>query len=140
MASDKNELTVAGNLTRDPVMRSTPRGMAVCNFSIANNKYRKNGDVFEKETSFFDVQCWGDLAETVYNGCGKGTPVEVKGRLKQDRWTDRKGKNISKVIIVADGVTKQERQQRQPDDNERHEDYEDRDKGVDRHRGGMCPF
>ena len=113
MASDKNFVEIAGNLTRDPEMRSTPKGMPVLNFSIASNRYRKNGDEFEKETSYFDVQCWDKLAENVYSECRKGTPVKVTGRLKQDRWTGRDGKNASKIIIVADNVNRQERQPRE---------------------------
>jgi single-strand DNA-binding protein len=113
MASHKNELTIEGNLVRDPVLKYTGSGKPVCNFSIATNRFYKQGDGFEKETSFFDVTCWGDAALDVNERCQKGALVEIKGKLKQDRWTDREGKNISKVIIVADGVTKQERQQRQ---------------------------
>ena len=118
MASNLNQVCVEGNLTRDPEMRYTPRCMKVLNFSIASNRYRKVGDKFEKETSYFDVQCWDKLAENVYSECRKGTPVKVTGRLKQDRWTGRDGKNASKIIIVADTVNKQERQPR-----EHQEDY-----------------
>jgi single-strand DNA-binding protein len=111
MASHRNELTIEGNLTRDPELRVTQRGMSVCNFSIASNRFRKVGGEFEKETSFFDIQCWNDTADYVYNNVHKGTPVEVKGRLKQDSWADRNGQNKSKVIIVAESVYIQQRKQ-----------------------------
>jgi len=117
MASDKNFVEITGNLTRDPQMRSTPRGMAVCNFSIANNRYCKNGDGFDKETSFFDIQCWDKLAEYVSEVCRKGTSVEIKGKIRQERWMGNDGKNMSKIVIVAESVEKQQRQERQSEPN-----------------------
>jgi len=132
MASNLNQVCIEGNLVRNPEMRSTPRGMPVLNFSIASNRYRKVGDEFEKETSYFDVQCWDRLAEDVYAFGKKGTPVKVTGRLKQDRWTGRDGKNASKIIIVAETVNKQERQPR-----EHQEDYPQ----IQEHQEtGGCPF
>jgi len=109
MASDKNDVIIAGNLVRDPEMRSTPRGTPVCTFSIASNRFYKSGDNFEKETSFFDVQCWANLAYDVNNNCRKGTPVEVKGRLKQERW-QKDGVNHNRIIIVAESVNVIQRQ------------------------------
>ena len=130
MASNLNQVCIEGNLTKDPEMRYTAKGMHVLHLSIASNRYRKNGDEFEKETSYFDVQCWDKLAENVYNECRKGTPVIVTGRLKQDRWMGRDGKNASKIIIVADNVNRQERQPR-----EHQEDYPQ----IQEHQEG-CPF
>ena len=113
MASDKNELIISGNLVRDPEIRTTHSGTPVCNFSIASNKYHKKDNAFEKEVSFFDVQCWGNLALDIGENCHKGTPIELKGRLKQESWTDREGKKKSKVVIVAGEVNKISRQERQ---------------------------
>jgi len=112
MASDKNIVEIAGNLTRDPIMRTTNSRYSVCNFSIASNCYRKKDNGFEKETSFFDVQCWGNLALDVNNNCQKGTPVEIKGRLKQEHW-QYDGQNKSRIVIVAENVDVQRRQERQ---------------------------
>ena len=117
MASDKNFVEVTGNLTRDPFIKTTNSGTPLCNFSIASNRYKKIGEGFEKETSFLDVQCWGNLALTVGESCQKGTPVEVKGQLKQERWTGSDGKNMSKIVIVAESVEKQQRQERQSEPN-----------------------
>ncbi len=61
MAFD-NTVTVVGNLTRDPELRFTPGGAPVANFGLAWNRRDQNG---EDITSFFDITCWGDLAENV---------------------------------------------------------------------------
>jgi len=108
MASDKNEVMVTGNLVRDPEIRTTPSGMTVGNFSIASNRFKKNGDEFEKQTSFFDIQCWTNTADYVAMNIHKGDSVEVIGRLEQQRWTSN-GQNRSKIVIVANSVYKQER-------------------------------
>jgi single-strand DNA-binding protein len=57
-----------------------------------------------KEVSFFDVDAWGALAETVAEKGAKGQGVRIVGRLKQERWIDVNGKNCSKVVIVAEHV------------------------------------
>jgi len=117
MSGNKNQVTIEGNLVRDPVMITTPNGATVCNFSIDSNRFYKKGDEFEKEVSYFDVQCWQDLADYANNNCHKGTPVEIKGRLKQDRWVNREGVNQSKVIIVAESVDIRQRQSYQDKGN-----------------------
>jgi len=132
MASDKNTVEIAGNLVKDPFIKTTHSGTPICNFSIASNRYRKSGDGYEKETSFLDVQCWGNLALTVSESYQKGTPVEVKGRLKQERWTGGDGRNQSKIVIVAEIVVKQQRQERQtePHNDWDHQDAGDRDDSI----------
>jgi len=99
-----NSILIEGNVVRDPVVKETPRGSSVCNFSIASNRYYKQEDEFEQETSFFDVEGWGKLADACGKGCLKGRGVRVVGRLKQDRWTDSDGKNCSKIKVVAEHV------------------------------------
>lgn len=99
-----NSILIEGNVVRDPIVKETPRGTAVCNFSIASNRYFKQNDEFEEETSFFDVESWGKLAESCGKGCLKGRGVRVVGRLKQERWTAADGKNVSKVKVVAEHV------------------------------------
>jgi single-strand DNA-binding protein len=59
---------------------------------------------FEKETSYFDVETWGKLAEACYSKSQKGRGVRVVGRLKQNRWNDPDGKPHSRVTIVAEHV------------------------------------
>jgi single-strand DNA-binding protein len=99
-----NSIVIEGNLTRDPTYKETAKGTAICAFSIAANRFYKNGDNMEKEVSFFDVEAWAKLAERCYNLGRKGRGARVVGRLKQDRWTDSDGKARSRVSIVAEHV------------------------------------
>jgi len=99
-----NSILIEGNLVRDPLLRSTPKGTQVCTMSLASNRYYKQDTGFEKEVSFFDVETWAKLAEACYSKGKKGRGVRVVGRLKQNRWSDPEGKSHSKVTIVAEHV------------------------------------
>ena len=99
-----NSILIEGNLVRDPLLRSTPKGTPVCTLNLASNRFYKQDSGFEKEVSFFDVETWSKLAEACYNKGRKGRGVRVVGRLKQDRWNDAEGKLHSKVTIVAEHV------------------------------------
>ena len=99
-----NSILVEGNVVRDPIVKETPRGTMVCNFSIASNRFYRQDDETEQETSFFEVESWAKLAEACGKGCYKGRGVRVVGRLKQDRWTGTDGKNYSKIKVVAEHV------------------------------------
>ena len=91
-------------MVRDPLLRSTPKGTSVCNFSIASNRYFRQDSNLERETGFFDVEAWGKLADACGSQGRKGRGVRVVGRLKQDRWTGNDGKNHTKISIVAEHV------------------------------------
>ncbi len=98
-----NTVNMMGNLTRDPEIRYTPAGKAVCNLSIANNRiYTKNGEKVQ-EVSFFDVEVWGAMAENCTKYLKKGSGIIVEGRLRQDRW-EKDGKTQSRVRIAANNV------------------------------------
>ena len=99
-----NSILLEGNLVRDPLVRTTPKGTTVCNFTIASTRFYRSDENFEKEVGFFDVEAWGRLAEACSNQGRKGRGVRVVGRLKQDRWTGNDGKNHTKVAIVAEHV------------------------------------
>jgi single-strand DNA-binding protein len=99
-----NSILIEGNLARDPDYRTTPKGTGVCKFPMASNRYYKQESGFEKETSFFDIESWGKLAENVNRLGRKGRNVRVVGRLKQERWQNAEGRQISKVVIVAEHV------------------------------------
>ena len=99
-----NSILVEGNLTRDPVLATTPKGTAVCNFSVASNRFYRSDDELQKEVSFFDVEVWSRLAERCAEELAKGRGVRVVGRLKQDRWQDKEEKPRSRVKIVAEHV------------------------------------
>jgi single-strand DNA-binding protein len=99
-----NSILIEGNIVRDPLLRSTPKGTQVCNFSLASNRYYKQDSGFEHEVSFFDVETWGKLAENCSTLGYKGRGVRIVGRLKQDRWSDSDGKAHSRIAIVAEHV------------------------------------
>ncbi|MDR1252445.1 MAG: single-stranded DNA-binding protein [Treponema sp.] len=99
-----NSVLIEGNLVRDPLLRSTPKGTSICTFSLAFNRFFKQDSVLEREVSFFEVESWAKLAESCYNLGHKGRGVRVVGRLKQDRWEGSDGKPHSKVTIVAEHV------------------------------------
>ncbi|MDR1955404.1 MAG: single-stranded DNA-binding protein [Treponema sp.] len=99
-----NSILIEGNLVRDPLFRSTPKGTPVCTFSLASNRIYKKDSGLEEEVSFFNVETWAKLAENCYNLGHKGRGVRIVGRLKQERWNDTEGKAHSKVTIVAEHV------------------------------------
>ncbi len=99
-----NSVIVEGNLVRDPELGYTPKGIAVCRFTIASNRYYKQEDDYNREVSFFDVTAWARLGEVCSEYLEKGRGVRVVGRLKQNRWETTEGKNRSRVFIVAEHV------------------------------------
>lgn len=89
-----------GNLTREPELRYTPGGMAVCEFTVAVNSTRK-----EDGTYFGQVCVFGKTAEACQRYLVKGSSVLVEGKLKNDEWEDRQtGQKRSKTRIYADNV------------------------------------
>jgi single-strand DNA-binding protein len=99
-----NSILIEGNLVKDPELSYTPKGTAVCKFTVACNRAFKQDDQLQKEVSFFDVSTWTRLAEVCSEYLKKGRGVRVVGRLKQDKWTDADGKPHSRVHIVAEHV------------------------------------
>jgi single-strand DNA-binding protein len=97
---DLNRVVLIGRLTRDAELKYTANGQAVCKFSIAVNRRRKNGDQWVDEPNFFDIVLWGRQGETLNQYLVKGKLVGVDGELRQDRW-EQDGQNRSKVEIVA---------------------------------------
>ncbi|MDR3123556.1 MAG: single-stranded DNA-binding protein [Treponema sp.] len=99
-----NSIIIEGNMVRDPLLRTTARGTALCTFTIASNRYYRQDSVLESEVSYFDVESWSKLAEQCSDMGHKGRGVKVVGRLRQNRWNDPDGKFRSKVSIVAEHV------------------------------------
>ena len=100
-----NNVQVVGNVTRDPELRYTPSGASVTNFSIAwNRRYERNGQQVE-DVNFFDIVCWGTLADNVAASITKGVRVIVEGRLDQRSWETPHGEKRSKIEITADEVS-----------------------------------
>ncbi|MDR3173632.1 MAG: single-stranded DNA-binding protein [Treponema sp.] len=101
--ADLNHVTLIGRLTRDAELRYTASGQAVCKFSIAVNRRRKNGDQWEDEANFFDIVLWGRQGESLNQYLVKGKMIGIEGELRQDRW-QQDGQNRSKVEIVANNL------------------------------------
>lgn len=100
-----NKVYIAGNVVRDPQLRYTPDGTAVCDVTVAiNYTYKKSSGEFQKETCFLDVEAWRKNAEISAEHLKKGSPVLVVGRLKQDDWTDKDGNKRSKIKVLAERV------------------------------------
>ena len=99
-----NSILIEGNLVRDPLYRTTPKGTPLCTFTLASNRFFKQDSGLEKEVGFFDVESWSKLADNCHNFGRKGRGVRVVGRLKQDRWNGSDGKSHSRVAIVAEHV------------------------------------
>lgn len=99
-----NKIVMLGNLTKDPQLRHTPTGAAVCDLSIASNRRFKAGDEVREETCFVDVTVWGKQAEAPARYLAKGRPVLIEGRLTQQTWQAPDGSRRSKHTITAEGV------------------------------------
>lgn len=99
-----NSILMEGNLTRDPELKTTPKGTNVCTFTVASNRYYKKDEEQQQEVSFFPVEVWAGLADTCNQYLRKGRGVRVVGRLKQDRWKDQDEKNHERFKIVAEHV------------------------------------
>jgi len=105
MARSFNQVTLMGNLTRDPELRTTPNGATVCSFSLALNRSYKNSDGnWQEVTDFVDIVAWGPLGERVAQYLSKGRPALVSGRLQSRSW-EQDGQKRSKVEVVANDVT-----------------------------------
>jgi single-strand DNA-binding protein len=101
--ADVNHVVLIGRLTRDAELKYTAGGQAVCKFSIAVNRRKKNGDQWEDEANFFDIVLWGKQGESLQSYLVKGKMVGVDGELRQDRW-QQDGQNRSKVEIIANYI------------------------------------
>jgi len=104
--SNGNHVSVVGNLTRDPELRFTPSGQATASFGVAVNRRWQNRQTqeWEEATSFFDVVCWGQLAENAAQSLTKGARILVSGRLDQRSWETPEHERRSKIEITADEV------------------------------------
>jgi single-strand DNA-binding protein len=104
--SNGNHVSITGNLTRDPELRFTPNGQATTSFGVAVNRRWQNRQTqdWEEATSYFDVVCWGQLAENAAQSLAKGSRVVVTGRLDQRSWENQEGERRSKIEITADEV------------------------------------
>ena len=100
-----NKVMIMGRLTKDPDLRYTPNGTAVCDMSVAINRSFKDQSGEKKdETVFLDVVVWQKQAENCAEYLKKGREVFIEGRLQQDRWETKDGQKRSKILVVAQTV------------------------------------
>ena len=97
-------VTLAGRLTKDPDLRTTHSGVSVCSFGVAVNRSHRRDGEWVKETDFFDVEAWGQLAENVSKSTEKGTRVMIEGELRHQVWHNKEGQKQSRIVIRANDV------------------------------------
>ena len=97
-----NKLTIIGNLTRDPELRTTQSGISVCSFTVAVNRRQKREG--QPEADFFRVIAWRQLGENCAKWLVKGKKVAVVGPVSVDTYTGQDGKTYANLEVVADDV------------------------------------
>ncbi len=99
-----NKVMLIGNLTRDPELRVTPKGTAICTFSLAvNRKFKDESGGEREEVTYVDIEAWGKAGENISKYCTKGRPLFVEGRLRLDQWEDKNTKEKrSRMKVVCE--------------------------------------
>ncbi len=100
-----NKVLLMGNLTRDPELRMTPNGTAICTFSLAiNRQYKTESGETKEEVTYVDIEAWGKQGEIISKYVTKGRPLYVEGRLRLDQWEDKNTKekrSRMKIVLEA---------------------------------------
>jgi single-strand DNA-binding protein len=101
-----NKVILLGNLTRDPEVRYTPKGSAVCDLGIAVNRvYTTDSGERREEVTYVDVVLWARLAEIAGEYLKKGRPVFIEGRLQMDTWDDKQtGQKRTRLRVVGESM------------------------------------
>ena len=99
-----NKVILAGNLTRDPELRYTPKGTAVTKIGLAINRtWKSETGENKEEVTFVDVDAFGRTAEVIAQYLKKGRPILIEGRLRYDTWEDKQtNQKRSKLGVVAE--------------------------------------
>lgn len=99
-----NKVILAGNLTRDPELRYTPKGSAVCEIGIAvNRSWKSETGENKEEVTFVDVVAYGRTGEVIAQYLRKGRPILIEGRLKLDTWDDKQtNQKRSKMRVICE--------------------------------------
>jgi single-strand DNA-binding protein len=102
-----NKVILAGNLTRDPELRYTPKGTAIAKIGLAVNRTWTGEDGQKKEeVNFIDVEAWGRQGEVIAQYMKKGRPLLIEGRLKLDTWEDKNTKQkVSRLKVVMESFS-----------------------------------
>lgn len=103
MAANFNKVILLGNLTRDPELRVTPGGLSICKLGLAVNRTYKSQGEQREETTFVDIDVFGQQAEVISKYMSKGRPILIEGRLRLDEWEDKNsGQKRSKLGVVCE--------------------------------------
>jgi single-strand DNA-binding protein len=98
-----NKVTLIGNTTKDPELRYTPQGTAVCSFSVATNREWKDSTGQKKEeATFHRIVAWSKLAEIISQYVKKGSKIYLEGRISNRQWKDQAGLDHYMTEVVAD--------------------------------------
>ena len=99
-----NKVILAGNLTRDPELRYTPKGTAIAKIGLAiNRKWTNEAGETKEDVTFVDVDAFGKQAELIGQYMRKGRPLLVEGRLKLDQWDDKQtGQKKSRLGVTLE--------------------------------------
>ena len=89
-----NKIVVLGNLTRNPELRYTPQGTAVCTLNVASNERERDAKTREyvDRATFFRATAWGTKAEIIAKHFERGSEIYIEGRFRPEEWTDREGR------------------------------------------------
>ena len=100
-----NKLTIIGNLTRDPELRTTPAGVSVCDFTVAVNRRSKSANAGgQPEADFFRVTAWRQLGENCQRYLAKGRKVCVMGPVSARTYQANDGTTRVSLEVTADDV------------------------------------
>ena len=99
-----NKVLLMGNLTRDPELRVTTKGSAICQFSLAINRtFKLESGESREEVTYTDCEAWGKTGETIAKYVSKGRPLFIEGRLRLDQWEDKNTKEKrSRMKVVLE--------------------------------------
>jgi len=103
MAANINRVTITGNLTKDPELKTLDSGFAICNLRVACNSRKKEGDQWVDKPNYLNVTVYGKAGENAAKYLSKGRPIAVDGRLEWREW-ETDGQKRQAVDIVAENV------------------------------------
>ncbi len=99
---EQNSVTLVGRLTRDPELRYTAKGQAMCRFDIAvNRRYKDTAGTWQDDVSFIPIVVWGEAAARCGERLKKGFPTHVEGRLQSRQWETKEGQKRTTLEVVA---------------------------------------
>lgn len=99
-----NKISIYGYLGRDPELKYTLSGTAVCDVSVATTEKRKNRDGYQEDvTTWFKCTCWGKTAELVSEHFQKGSAIYLEGKMRLEEWTDREGRARTTACVNVSG-------------------------------------